>query len=160
MLLFLYEAISTFGGTSLCNPSACLALWKVWTQESFPCLVLWWWFWWSRGDGVGSVSSHGRGVLMLPRYSQPVKPHGRGGRSLLMESLCEQITFVCQAFTSAYRENLTRFEDLLRLWLKTSPMMPCARVWTVNTKNRMKYILIYIIFICIQVFRWRIRRFI
>ena len=43
-------------------------------------------------------------------------------------SLCEQITFVCQAFTSAYRENLTRFEDLLRLWLKTSPMMPFARV--------------------------------
>ena len=36
--------------------------------------------------------------------------------------------FLCHTSTSVYRENLTRFEDLLRLWLKTSPMMPFARV--------------------------------
>ena len=36
--------------------------------------------------------------------------------------------FLCDTSTSVYRENLTRFEDLLRLWLKTSPMMPFARV--------------------------------
>ena len=67
---------------------------------------------------------------MRLRYSQPVEP-GRGdGRCLWKVFSFGTLgyVFLCETSTSAYQDNLTRIEDLLLLWLKTSPMMPFARV--------------------------------
>ena len=77
----------------------------------------------------------------------PTRRIWKRGRSTLTESLLFRnfrLRFLCQTSTSAYQDNLTRIDDLLRLWLKTRPMMPFARVWTVNAQNRIKFILTYI----------------
>ena len=62
--LLLHEAISTFEGTSL--------------SDTLAYLLFWCW-WWTRGDGIGSVSSHGRGVSMS--HGTPGNPPslGEGG---------------------------------------------------------------------------------
>ena len=67
---------------------------------------------------------------MRSRYSQPAEPGRGGGRRLRKVFSFGTLgyVFLCETFTTAYQDNLTRIDDLLRLWLKTRPMMPFARV--------------------------------
>ena len=61
----------------------------------------------------------------------PTRRTWKRGRSMLTESLLFRKFRLCFPLSDvydAYQDNLTRIEDLLRLWLKTSPMMPFARV--------------------------------
>ena len=75
----------------------------------------------------GSVFSRGKGVSMRPGYRPTGQALERGGGKVFSFGILGYV-FVCQTCTSVYRENLTRFDDLLRLWPKRSPMMPFARV--------------------------------
>lgn len=62
-------------------------------------------------------------------YGTPNPPSlGEGAVVTKGESKVIGYIFLCQLSMSAYQENLTRFEDRSRLWLKTSPKMPFARV--------------------------------
>ena len=136
MLLFFYEVINTLGGTSLSNPLACLTFCCCYC--CFVVVVVEW------GGGRLSLQPW-EGCLDAPRVppNRPSLGEGSGGGRCLWKVFSFGIlgyVLLCQTSTSVYRENLTRFDDLLRLWLKRSPMMPFARVWTVNAQNRIKFV--------------------